>query len=248
MAENNAEVRDTTPGFGWRRLQAGGAVTSLAGVVVVIAIHGFDLFVLIFAVPILVALVIQTLTKKAGVIVLGIVSLALLALNAPFLIPGLSIPQSAADFVPLMLFGMGLLLAVVATVPALRRSGRTDIASGSAKTIAIVAAVILAGGGAITLLATLGVSSEKVKVGDISLVTADFEFVPPELTSSRGTISVHVENKDSTYHTFTIDKLDVDLVIPPGKELRTSFRAGPGTYRFYCRPHVPDMKGTLVVE
>jgi len=61
-------------------------------------------------------------------------------------------------------------------------------------------------------------------------------------------VAVFVDNQDTTLHTFTVEEFGVDLEIPAGESARITFDAEPGTYEFFCRPHQPDMSGTLEVS
>lgn len=80
------------------------------------------------------------------------------------------------------------------------------------------------------------------------MVQRDFAFKPGKLEAASGTISVHIKNSDQTLHTFTIEELGVDVSVPPGKEVRVTFNADAGSYKFTCRPHAPDMAGELTVK
>jgi plastocyanin len=63
-------------------------------------------------------------------------------------------------------------------------------------------------------------------------------------------VTVAVRNRDLFWHTFTIDRLGVDVRAPVGSLRTASFEAEPGTYSYYCR--IPGhaalgMRGTLTV-
>ena len=68
------------------------------------------------------------------------------------------------------------------------------------------------------------------------------------------TVALRLENPDGVAHTFTVDELGVDALMPAGKNSLALFKpTKPGTYTFYCIPHYDKasgqgMHGTLVVE
>ncbi len=76
-------------------------------------------------------------------------------------------------------------------------------------------------------------------------------FSSEELVANTGEITVHLDNHDLWWHTFTIDELGIDLQAPMGANPQITFNAPPGTYRFYCDipGHVSvGMQGTLIVK
>lgn len=86
---------------------------------------------------------------------------------------------------------------------------------------------------------------------DIRLVSENVAFSQSELTAPAGRVTVELSNRDLFWHTFTIDELGVDLLVPVHGQRSESFAAPPGTYRFVCRipGHVAaGMEGTLTVE
>ena len=98
------------------------------------------------------------------------------------------------------------------------------------------------------MFATVTRENAVAQEGDLRLVAEDISFRDTSLEADAGDVSVFVDNKDGTLHTFTIDELDIDLDIPASTSSRVTFEAEPGTYEFYCVPHATDMKGTLTVE
>ena len=138
-----------------------------------------------------------------------------------------------------------ILLAIVGTISAIAVIRRGATSYGGARMVAMGAATVLVVAAVVTTIAYPDVSA---RPGDISLVTEDFEFSEQSLTASGGRIAVFVDNKDATLHTFTVEKLAVDLEIPAGEPGRITFAAEPGTYEFFCRPHESDMRGTLRIS
>ncbi len=103
-------------------------------------------------------------------------------------------------------------------------------------------------GAIVSLLAAAAIEGVRAREGDIRVATEDIEFRPAAIRAEGTAVAVHVTNRDSTRHTFTIDELGVDLNLPPNSTQRVTFKAKPGTYRFFCRPHESEMQGDLVVR
>ncbi|MEO7803420.1 MAG: cupredoxin domain-containing protein [Actinomycetota bacterium] len=108
--------------------------------------------------------------------------------------------------------------------------------------------LLIAGIVATALYSSSKFESVSAKEGDVLVTSTDFKFQPDELVTEAGTISVHITNKDDTLHTFTIDDLNVEVAVPAKKETTVTFEADAGKFRFYCKPHAPDMDGTLTVN
>ena len=237
------------PGFGWRRLQVLAAVGVLGSLLVPMLIQlSLEPFVLAMAAPIAIGLLVMLRWPRVGAIWLGVSSLGLLLFSAPFLAEALTHPESLADFIPLTIFAVSILVGTVAAIPSFRRGRGPDAASRLARAIAVGAGVIIVAGVLVSTVTAARIESVRAQAGDIQVVAEDFRFRPAGFEAESGTISVHVTNGDDTRHTFTIDELGVDLNVPPNSMQRVSFEANPGTYNFYCRPHAPGMAGVLVVR
>ena len=82
----------------------------------------------------------------------------------------------------------------------------------------------------------------------LTLEQDDNYFSPTFIKAMPGaTVNVEVENEGKNQHTFTIDALKVDQVVPAGtkKELTLTLPAD-GVVNFYCRFHRPaGMQGAL---
>lgn len=90
-----------------------------------------------------------------------------------------------------------------------------------------------------------------IDAGSIILVSENMGFSESDLRVDGGEVSVTMKNNDLFWHTFTIEKLGVDLRVPVGATLGASFEAPPGEYEFVCAipGHVEaGMVGTLIVE
>ena len=147
-------------------------------------------------------------------------------------------------------FGALCVAGVVAGLLALVRY-KSSAEGGGTIPLLIVAVVVFAGAMATSAIA--GTDGGAAKKSDIRLLAKNTKFSPKTLTATatNGKVSVFVTNKDFWWHTFTIDKLNVNLRIPEGGHRRVVFDASPGRYKFYCA--VPGhtqagMKGTLVIS
>lgn len=235
--------------FGWRGLQVLAAAGVLGSLIASMAIAlSLEPFLLTMAAPFVIGLLVMLKWPRVGAVWLGVSSLGLLLFGAPFLAEALAHPESLADFIPLVVYTASLLVGTVAAIPSFRQGRTSHAASGLPRAIAVGAGALIVAASLVGILAFVGTESVPAQAGDVRVVTEDLVFHPTEIKAEGGDISVHVTNRDSTRHTFTIDELGVDLNIPPDSMQRVSFGAGPGTYRFYCRPHGPGMEGELVVR
>ncbi len=85
----------------------------------------------------------------------------------------------------------------------------------------------------------------------IQLDIKNMAFSSTVLEAKAGQVTVHIHNHDLWWHTFTIDKLGVNVRVPMGAEETFTFNAPPGVYTFYCAiPGHKDvgMQGTLTVK
>jgi plastocyanin len=182
---------------------------------------------------------------KGPAILLLVSFVAFIAMSAPFTIPSLLVPASAGDFI----LNLGSLLAalagIVAAVAVIR--GLMGVSS-TARSIGIAAVAVFVAGTAFSIFSTATYDSAVAQEGDLTLVTEDLEFSEESLDAAAGEVAVFVDNEDQTFHTFTIEELDVSLDIPASKSARVTFDAEPGEYEFFCEPHKTDMKGTLTIE
>ncbi len=91
---------------------------------------------------------------------------------------------------------------------------------------------------------------QAVQPTGILLATENMGFSSTELVAKTGEITIQLDNHDLWWHTFTIDELGINLQVPMGANQQVTFKAPPGTYRFYCGipGHVDaGMQGTLIV-
>ena len=234
-------------GFGWRRLLVVAGLGVLGALVLSMRIAFSPEPLLLAMAPSAIGLLVMLRRPRVGAIWLGVSSLALLLFSAPFLADALTHPESVGDFIPLSIFTVSLLVGTVAAVPSFREGRDPAGASGLPVAIAVGAGAMIVAASVVGIVAFLQTESVPAQAGDIRVVTEGLVFHPAGISAESGEVSVHVTNRDSTRHTFTIDQLGVDLNVPPNSMQRVTFAAGPGTYRFYCRPHSPGMEGELVV-
>jgi plastocyanin len=236
-----------SPGLRWRELLVwlaiGLSVVFLGGMVMI-----GELIppIVVFAALFLVGAFLTRRGGRAGPIMLGVLSVAALALNAPFIIEAVKVPASTADFLlgtASTALALGVVIASIGTV---RREAGPSRAPRAIATSLLVALIALI---AVAVVARVTYDQPVAASGDITLVTEDTEFAPGTLTTEGGEVTVFVENADNTLHTFTIEELGVDLQIPGKANGRISFEAGAGTYEFVCTPHEGlGMTGTLEVQ
>ena len=95
---------------------------------------------------------------------------------------------------------------------------------------------------------------EKAQTGNadvVSMIAKSFSFTPDAVLVSVGE-PVSIDITAIGQHTFTIDELGVNVVLPHGETTRVEFIPGQtGTYEFYCS--IPGHRqagqvGTLVIE
>ena len=183
-------------------------------------------------------------TKGPSILYL-VTFVAFIALSAPFTISLFMVPVLAGDFVLNLAGVLTALAGIVAAIMILR--GQMGV-SKTAATLARAAVAVFVVGAAVSIFSMVTYDDAVAQEDDLRVVTEDIEFGPTILEAPSGEVSVFVENKDQTLHTFTIEELDVGLDIPASKSARVTFDAEPGEYEFFCEPHKEDMKGTITIE
>lgn len=230
----------------WSKLLRWSATVAIVDVVLINVFAGVIPPLLVFAAIWIGALIWLGRGSPKGPAILLLVSfVAFIVLSARFVLPTLSVPASAGDFILNVLGVLAALAGIVAAIAVLR--GLTDEAP-AARSLAVAVAVVFVAASAFSVFSAVTYDSAELQEGDIELVTSDIEFQQTSLQAEGGEISVFVDNEDQTFHTFTIEELGVDLDVPAAKSARVTFDAEPGEYEFFCEPHEEDMKGTLTVE
>jgi plastocyanin len=234
--------------FGWASVLALGAWMMLLAPVIPQLAEGFEPFFAILMAPVLVGLVLLRLVPKVGTVWLGVVSVALLVMNAGFIPDALMHPESPTDFVPVSMLTVGGVVAVISTPGAFRaaRGRRTD--SGVPAIVGRAALIVLAAGAALSLVASSRITSDAPAAGSTAVTLENFAFAPGNVTVGRGPVALYLTNNDTARHTFTVDELGVDVSLAPGQSRLVTFDASAGEYRVYCKPHDPGMDGRLIVR
>jgi plastocyanin len=229
--------------FGWKNLQFWASVPVL---LVSLFIGGlFFRPFLVISVLLIAGMVLSRRPGKAGPIILLLGAVATLILNAgdPGTADGLTNLAAAQDFIPRILGIGGAVVALVAGIMVLAKGA---VPAPAARLAGLAAAGLMVLLIAASVFSTATFESDDPGAQDLQVSAKDFEFEQEELSGSSGEVAVFFDNPDPSLHTFTIDELEVDLAVPPGKAKRVTFDAEPGEYEFYCAPH-PDMTGTLTV-
>lgn len=115
--------------------------------------------------------------------------------------------------------------------------------------------------GTIVFVATLGSLSVFAESSDltqpiepmkaIEVELNDDYFNPKVITIPVGrTTTLILKNKGAKEHTFTVEKLRIDVEVQPGKEKTITVKPTmPGTYELICRYHLQEgMVGKVVVK
>lgn len=244
QTEGTAPDLRTTATPGWVNLLKWSAIASIVVIALVNVFAGLIPPLLVFAVLFLAGVIWLGRSTKGPAILLLVTFILHLALSAPFVIPTLSVPASAGDFILNVASLLASIAGIVAGIAVLRRVTSSDAPKKLG--LALVGLFVLAA--IFSVISTVGYENATAQEGDIELATEEFEFSDTSLEAGSGEVSVFIDNADGTLHTFTIDELDVNLNIPASSAARVTFEAEPGTYEFYCAPHKEDMEGTLTVE
>lgn len=237
-----------TSRFGWVKLSALGGTISVLAFAIPMLVDGFEPFFAVMIATVLVGLILLRFARKTAIAWLGVVSLALLIMNGPFIPETLMHPESTLDFVPVSMFTLGALLAVIATVPAFKVARGHESSSGFPKVAAGAAVLLIAAATAGSLVARGQVTSDARAAGSTPVSMEDFEFGPKTITAQSGEVNLFVTNNDAARHTFTVDELGIDVSIAPGQARLITFDAEQGEYRLYCAPHEGGMEGELVIQ
>jgi plastocyanin len=143
-----------------------------------------------------------------------------------------------------MALAVASLAGLVAVTGAQRGGG-----GGAARTVAVaaVAAFVVAVG--VSRLPGVG-QSDKARAGDLTISAKNVKFSTTSLAGRAGRVAVRFTNHDLFWHTFTVDRLGVDLRVPVGGARRVAFTAPPGAYEFHCSipGHKSSMHGTLTIS
>lgn len=264
MTATAERIRTSHPRPLYTRIAVFGLLTMAVGLLVVLV--GSRFAAIGFIGPFLaVVLLAAALAWRFGTwakIVAAIVGLALLAMNAPFIIPSLRYPSAFFDFVPAVMFLAGSLTAAAGGVAAaVKRNDQRTVASVGerriARAMAVILAVLAVTSGVLALVTRTTVAAAD-RAGSTAVSFRDFEFSPNVMQAQAGEpVKLVVRNSDAAWHTFTVDGV-IDQTVLPGNEQLIEFTPNEsGTLIAYCRPHSnptdgfeegEDMFATIVVE
>jgi plastocyanin len=233
-------------GFSWRKLavRAAFAIPIVFALLMAVSME-FVPFLLIFMIPFALLGFWASRGGKASAIVLGALAVVFIVMNLPFVIPTLAVPASPVDFISTAWVFLAAITAAVAGLFAFRGIAGGDGARKFARVVLGVAAVAVV----VSVISFVTFEDDTKQEGDIELAAVDFLFEPEEIEADGGTVGVFIVNGDPASHTFTIEELDVDVVIPQGASVRVEFEAEAGEYEFICIPHEGSgMTGTLAVR
>lgn len=194
--------------------------------------------------------------------VLGIVVTLGAAMTMFWLLFGLAFPASFLDFVPAVLFLVGVVLSIGGNVAALRAGRRqhaTRNASGGERRIERIAfgivAVAVVVSGALFLVGRESVGPA-VAAEATNVEMVGFEFAPTEIEVAAGGQLV-VRNADPFVHDFVVPSLGIAQTVIPGNDvlIPVDGDVAPGRYDVYCTlhsdgslpPEDAGMAATLVV-
>ncbi|KAB2336166.1 cupredoxin domain-containing protein [Cytobacillus depressus] len=112
--------------------------------------------------------------------------------------------------------------------------------------------VVVNTAGSFGVFAESGVVTQPMEtVKDIEVVLNDDYFNPEVITiSNERTTTLILKNKGQKEHTFTVEKLGIDVEVQPGKEKTITVKPKkPGTYELICRYHFNEgMIGKVIVK
>ncbi len=136
--------------------------------------------------PFVIGLLLMLRWPRVGTVWLGVSSLGLLLFSAPFLADALAHPESLADFIPLVVFTVSLLVGTVAAIPSFRKGRGPDAASGLPGAIAVGAGALIVAASLVAVVAFVQTESVSAQAGDVRVEIEDFRSVRPRSTPGPG--------------------------------------------------------------
>ena len=198
--------------------------------------------------------------------IVGILLTLLTVLAGFWLAFGLSAIASPADFVPAVLFVLGVGLSLMGGIQAIRARNRPGVgvapAEGRARSLPAVSAVVVVLAAAVSLTAHVAgrQTVDVAAAADAAPVTMGaFAFTDAQVTVAAGPdAALLVSNRDAFLHDLAIPEHGIAATVNPGSQALLDVSGlAAGTYTFYCTLHSdtrdPDpasagMAGTLVVQ
>lgn len=222
----------------------------LAGLLWGLDFEGDAVFFLVTAaVPLVGGFIVLRFGHTIWAKIVGIVCAVLVGMALFWTAFGLAFPGSFFDFLPGLLVIPGAIIALVGCIAALVANSRGKAAEapadGERKTVRTVLAVV----GVLALVSAVLTFTGKSSVDDAEAADAetvtlsDFEFDADSYNFAPGT-TILVRNDDPFAHTFTVEELDIDEALTPGKEILVEIPgdAEAGDYTLFCQPHTSDPK------
>jgi plastocyanin len=174
--------------------------------------------------------------------VVGIVVTLALAVMMFWMIFGLFHPAAFFEFVPSVMFVLGVGLSLFGNVAAIvqKRRGHLEAPADRhwrleqvALGLVVLAIVV---SGAMTLVGRTSVEAADA-AGAVPVDMTNFEF-EPDLIEVTGGEQLLVRNSDPFMHDIAVPALGIDAVaVTPGSEVLVDIPATPGTYVAYCTLH-----------
>jgi plastocyanin len=215
-----------------------------------------------FLLPAILAIVAAALVWRFGTWakILGALVSALAAPALFWLAFGIAVPASFGDFVPGLVFTLGVLIglggSIAAIVQGRRGHLRADATTGERRIITGVTGVIVIAALASAILWFTSRSTVDAATADVTATMHDFAFQEGTYQVASGdTLLVH--NSDGFMHDFTVHELGIAAEVAPGSGELVEMPDQPGTYVIYCTlhsdPEAPDasdgdMVAALVIE
>jgi plastocyanin len=260
LSQNSARVsRTSLAALGKLTVGALGGVTALLVYAQAAIFGGFDIVVSVIAlVPLIAAGVVLMGWRWApllGTLVFGLL-LGLLAMMGGEVAFTFAHPSGAVFsfmLVAITVLAVGLVASISAAVQNFRGAERATprmlpgallLVTGLVLGAVAVATVPQSGAAGVSpeaLAGLPGVTLDQYDNGEVHVKAGE-------------TVALRLENPDGAAHTFTVDELGVNALMPAGQDSLALFKPSkPGKYTFYCTPHYnkatgEGMHGTLIVE
>jgi uncharacterized cupredoxin-like copper-binding protein len=118
-------------------------------------------------------------------------------------------------------------------------------------TVLLVMVVFSSAFGPLDVIAQQDASKTLDTVKDVVVELNDDYFNPEEIIlPNNRTTKLLLKNKGKKEHTFTVEKLGIDVELQPGEEKTITLKPeNPGTYELICRYHVKEgMVGKVIIK
>jgi plastocyanin len=186
--------------------------------------------------------------------IVALVGTVLVLMSSFWFIFGLFQPFSPLEFVSGLAFTIGIVLAFVGGVTAIRasRKGKVGPTSREGRLRPVVAGIIgvAAVVSSVGFMVTKSTVSEADAAGAAHLDIVEFEFTPEVAAVPVGG-KLLITNSDLFTHDFTLDEFGIAATIGPRSEILIDVpTSAPGTYDYICSLHSDGetgMVGTLTI-